>query len=83
MKKWIRQAFERYRQHRRTRETYEALLELDSRTLRDMGFDRSDAMSVALEITAQVDRTRVRARPAAAGLAGSSAYCSASGCVAR
>jgi uncharacterized protein YjiS (DUF1127 family) len=40
--------------------TYTALSELDARTLRDLGFDRSELSSVAAEIAGDVRSTRVR-----------------------
>ena len=80
---WMQAAWKRHRQHRRTQEVYEALMDLDGRTLRDLGFDRSEAMSVACEITAQVDRTRVNTRPPAAEGPGPGPYCSAAGCATR
>src|SRR5689334_8542881 len=41
-----RRAWDFYRERRCTRLIYETLLELDDRTLRDLGFDRSEVMSV-------------------------------------
>jgi uncharacterized protein YjiS (DUF1127 family) len=55
-----RQALARHRQRRRTRSTYDALRQLDDRTLRDLGFDRSEIRSVVAEITGEVECTRVR-----------------------
>ena len=61
-----RRAWDFYRERRCTRLIYETLLELDDRTLRDLGFDRSEVMSVAAEVAALADRTRLNARPASA-----------------
>ena len=57
---FARQSLARHRQRRRARSTYDALRQLDDRTLRDLGFDRSEIRSVAAEITREVERTRVR-----------------------
>ncbi len=43
------------------RATYRALRELDTRTLHDLGLDRSEMRSVAAEIAGESDRTRVQA----------------------
>ena len=51
----------RYRQRQQARATYEALRQLDDRTLRDLGFDRSELRSVVAEVTGAAERTRVRA----------------------
>ena len=40
--------------------TYRALNALDAHTLRDIGFDRSELMSVAAEMTGEAESTRVR-----------------------
>ncbi len=42
------------------RATALALAALDSRTLRDLGFDRSEVRSVAAELGGDVHTTRVR-----------------------
>lgn len=57
---FARQSLARHRQRRRARSTYDALRQLDDRTLRDLGFDRSEIRSVAAEITRAVERSRVR-----------------------
>ena len=41
------------------RDTYRTLNELDNRTLRDLGFDRSEILSVAAEIAGTAESTRV------------------------
>ena len=46
---------------RSARATYRALRELDTRTLHDLGLDRSEMRSVAAEIAGESDRTRVQA----------------------
>ena len=40
----------RYRVYRAARETYRALRSLDDRTLHDLGYDRSEIQSVAVEV---------------------------------
>jgi len=54
------QALARHRQRRRARSTYDALRQLDDRTLRDLGFERSEIRSVAAELTGETECTRVR-----------------------
>ncbi len=53
----------RYLQRRRARLTYDALRQLDDRMLHDLGFDRSEMTSIAAEIAAEVEYSRVRAQP--------------------
>ena len=48
----------KHRQHARA--TYAALRGLDSRILRDLGFHRSELMSVAAEVAGVADSTRAR-----------------------
>ena len=48
----------KYRQHARA--TYAALRALDPRILRDLGFHRSELMSVAAEIAGVAESTRAR-----------------------
>ena len=55
--------YARHRQGRQARDIYNALRHLDDRTLRDLGFDRSELRSVAAEVTAQAEYTRVHALP--------------------
>lgn len=50
---------EQSRQRARTRATWMALRELDARTLRDLGFDRSEILSVAIETGAGLQATRI------------------------
>lgn len=49
-----------YRRHSRMRATYHALSQLDASTLRDLGFHRSELMSVAAEASGAVNPTRAR-----------------------
>jgi uncharacterized protein YjiS (DUF1127 family) len=56
-----RRAYARHRRRRQARAIYNALHQLDDRTLRDLGFDRSEIRSVAAEVTGEAERTRVRA----------------------
>jgi uncharacterized protein YjiS (DUF1127 family) len=55
-----RQALARYAQHQRARSTYDALSQLDDRTLRDLGFDRSEIRSVVAELAGKAECTRMR-----------------------
>jgi uncharacterized protein YjiS (DUF1127 family) len=50
----------RHRERRLARATCDALRQLDDHTLRDLGFDRSEIMSVAAEITGAAECTRAR-----------------------
>jgi uncharacterized protein YjiS (DUF1127 family) len=63
----IRRAWQGYRRRREARAIYAALVGLDDRTLRDLGFHRSEILSVAAEATGQAEQTRmlVRAFPRA------------------
>ena len=58
-----RRAYARHRQRRQAKVTYDALCQLDDRTLRDLGFRRSEMRSVAAEVTGEAEYTRVRALP--------------------
>jgi hypothetical protein len=51
----------RHKQRREARAIYDALRQLDDRTLHDLGFDRSEMTSVAAEVTGEADCARVRA----------------------
>ena len=57
---FVRRAYDRYRQHREASAVGAALRELDDRTLHDLGFDRSEIGSVAMEAAGLAARTRVR-----------------------
>jgi uncharacterized protein YjiS (DUF1127 family) len=50
-----------WRQRRQARETYRALRELDVRTLRDIGLDRSELHSIAAEVSGALEFTRKHA----------------------
>jgi uncharacterized protein YjiS (DUF1127 family) len=56
-----RRAHARHRQRRQARAIYDALRELDDRTLHDLGFDRSEITSAAAEATGEAECTRMRA----------------------
>jgi uncharacterized protein YjiS (DUF1127 family) len=49
----------RHRQWRDARAVYDALRQLDDRTLHDLGFERSEITSVAAEATGEAMRTRI------------------------
>jgi uncharacterized protein YjiS (DUF1127 family) len=53
----------RYRRFRDERATYEALRELDDRSLRDLGFARDEIRSVAAEMSGEAEHSRRLARP--------------------
>jgi uncharacterized protein YjiS (DUF1127 family) len=55
-----RRAHARHRQRRQARAIYDALRQLDDRTLHDLGFDRSEITSVAAEVTGDAEHARVR-----------------------
>ena len=55
-----RRVLTHYRQRRDARMVYDALRELDDRTLHDLGFDRSEITSVAAEATGEAEPTRAR-----------------------
>jgi len=56
-----RRAHARHRQHQEAKAIYDTLWDLDDRTLRDLGFDRSEITSLAAEVTGRAEPTRVRA----------------------
>ena len=58
----VAHAWLRYRRRRETRAIYSALAELDDRTLRDLGFHRSEIWSVAAETSGEAEPTRMIAR---------------------
>lgn len=57
-----------WQRQRQARATYVALRDLDTRTLRDLGFDRSEIQSVAAEAAGQIDSSRTRFAQALPGL---------------
>jgi uncharacterized protein YjiS (DUF1127 family) len=56
----VRRLASRWKHQQRARATYAALRSLDARTLRDLGFHRSELMSVAAEFAGMADSTRAR-----------------------
>jgi uncharacterized protein YjiS (DUF1127 family) len=57
---FVRQMVTRWNRRQRARATYLALRDLDSRILRDLGFHRSELMSVAAEAAGIANYTRAR-----------------------
>jgi uncharacterized protein YjiS (DUF1127 family) len=57
----VRPYFGAWRQRRQAWETYKALRELDARTVRDIGLDRSELRSIAAEVSGALDVTRMHA----------------------
>lgn len=57
---FARNALARHRRRREMRAIHDTLQDLDDRTLRDLGFHRSEIMSVAAEAVEEAERTRVR-----------------------
>jgi uncharacterized protein YjiS (DUF1127 family) len=57
-----RRAYARLVQRRQARDIHNALHQLNDSTLRDLGFDRSEISSLAVEVTGEAECTRVRAR---------------------
>jgi uncharacterized protein YjiS (DUF1127 family) len=55
-----RRVYERHRQRRLARVTYDELRHLDDRALHDLGFDRSELTSVAAGAAYRTDHTRLR-----------------------
>lgn len=57
---FARRLVDRWNRWRKARETFHALSELDARTLRDLGLDRSEILSAVAEIAGDADPTRAR-----------------------
>ena len=51
-----------WKRHRQIMDACDALRQLDAHTLKDLGFDRSEILSVAAEVAGAAEPTRVRAR---------------------
>ena len=64
----LRRHFAAWQQQRQARQNHLALRGLDERTLRDLGFDRSEIGSLVAEIGDQAAPTRVRVLQAFHGL---------------
>ena len=64
----LRRGCAAWRQQSAARQAHLALRELDERSLRDLGFDRSELGSLVAEIDGQAEPTRVRALQAFRGL---------------
>ena len=56
----LRQCIAEWKRRRLARQTLIALHELDAHTLRDLGFDRSELVSVAAEVSGDAEVTRAR-----------------------
>ena len=56
----LQQFFAAWKRRRLARQTLLALHKLDARTLRDLGFDRSELVSVAAEVSGDAEVTRAR-----------------------
>jgi uncharacterized protein YjiS (DUF1127 family) len=64
----VRRVYACHRQRRQARAIYDELRQLDDRTLRDLGLDRSEITSVAAEVTGKAECTRGRALGTSPGL---------------
>lgn len=58
----------RWREQRDLRRTYRALGNLDARTLKDIGFGKHEAGSIAAELAGRAERTRMQALHSLRGL---------------
>ena len=56
-----RRIYGTWRQRQQAWATYRALRDLDARTLRDIGLDRSELRSIAAEVSGAIEVTRVHA----------------------
>ena len=61
LRAFARQAHARHQQRLHAGAIYDALRDLDDRTLHDLGFDRSEITSIAAEVTGRAEPARVRA----------------------
>jgi len=59
---FVRQTITRWKRQQHARATYLALRALDAHILRDLGFHRSELLSVAAEVAGHADLTRARLR---------------------
>ena len=59
----VRRMAIRWKHEQRARATYAALRSLDACVLRDLGFHRSELMSVAAEVAGMAESTRARLLP--------------------
>lgn len=59
---WMRHLVAEWKRRQHARATLAALRGLDARMLRDLGFHRSELMSVAAEVAGTADSTRARLR---------------------
>lgn len=55
----VRRYVDAWRRHQQARATYLALRELDAHMLRDLGFQRSEILSIAAEVSGEIEATRV------------------------
>jgi hypothetical protein len=60
---FARRVIEEWKHRQYARATYEALRGLDARVLRDLGFHRSELMSIAAEVADMTDSTRTHLVP--------------------
>jgi uncharacterized protein YjiS (DUF1127 family) len=68
LREFVRDVRTRYRRRREAHEVYDALRQLDDRTLHDLGFDRSELTSIAHEAVGQTEYSRAHALLSSYGL---------------